>query len=174
MKSFFVIFVVIFALFCSACGPSKAELQKVELEKKDRAMKIALGRFAEMRSGVTGDVSVIFSKEIQRVLAEAGLGLEDIKVREGELDQLVRGAYAGDARYQLGILRSKRTGPEEAQKARTEFYRVQELSEKPISAFGVSARGVDLLVAAAHHRAAVTNGHRDPVIRKVSVVRRRR
>ena len=165
---------LVLAVFCSACGPSKAELSLEQANKKQAAVKVALDKYADLRRVTSGDTAVILSQEMEGKLEAVGLGLNDISVTQGELQSLVRAAYGADARRQLGILGSKRTGPEEAQKARVEFYRVQKLSDRPISAFGVSAKSVDLLVASAHHRAALANGYRDPVIRKASTVRRRR
>jgi hypothetical protein len=135
---------IILALLTAACGPSKEQLRQ-----KDAKVQ-ATATLAEIRQAPSGDQAGQSVAKLLGDLKSAGFGLSLVPVEQSELDRIVADKYFGDAKAQLAILRNRKAGPEAARDARAEFYRTQKASGRELTAFGVTAKGVEAL---AHRRA---------------------
>jgi len=137
-------------LLVGGCGPSKEQLR---LKAQRDAKAQATATLVEIRQAQNGTAAAELAAKLIADLKSAGEGLGLIPVEKSELDRIVADKYYLDAKARIAVLRDKKTGFEAARKARTEFYRMQEASGRPLAAFGVTAKGLSALVAAANRRA---------------------
>lgn len=138
---------IILALLTATCGPSKEELR---LKAQRDAKAQATATLVDIRQAPSGDKAVQSVAKLLGDLKSAGFGLSLVPVEQSELDRIVADKYLADANAQLAILRNRKTGPEAARDARAEFYRTQKASGQELTAFGVTAKGVEVL---AHRKA---------------------
>jgi hypothetical protein len=145
---------IVLAALLTGCGPSKEQLQ---MKAEYSAVLQALDTYAQIRQAPNGDAAMKSYDKLEAGLRAAFLDFRAISVTNDELQKTIADKYFADAKWQLAAMRNSKTGPEEAQKARAEFYRTQKLSGRGLVAFGVTAKAVDGFVAAAHRRAALAN-----------------
>lgn len=146
MKRITVLAVCLLTVFSVlGCG-SKAKTQE------------ALRAYAQFRAATSGDDAGDRFNDLMSVLRKNKMDIGDISVNMTELKQHIQGRYVSDAVKTRNALFTKKDDPVGADKLRKDFYRMQELSGRPISAFRTSRKALDHQVALNHLGAARAQG----------------
>jgi hypothetical protein len=126
MKRFAVLFVVL-AVFCSfslvGCGSDRVS------QGKD----MALEKYSELRSCSDGKRAEMLASGVVKNLADIGLKLSAIHLKESELSDSIRGAYFRQASKAWASMQTLHSDPTGSDKLREEILFAQERAGKSVT-----------------------------------------